>query len=152
MKSYFIFTKNRLISAVAVFVCIGLICCELASASNAVANAKTNSDRIIFIKQQGYILINEKPTEKNIIIPETFNDVYSNYNALQKKSGYNLSLYKGCEAMLYTYKIKSPIEYDGECMINIITYNDRVIGGDVSADAFDGFILPIKNSNEKTKT
>lgn len=134
------------------FLCVGFICCELSAISNNVKNAKTNADRVVFINKLGYTLLDETPNTKTIIIPERFYEVYTEYNRLQNKSGYDLSSYKGCEAVLYTYRIKAPTGYDGECVINIIIYNDRVIGGDISSTAFDGFMLPLKDNNEKTKT
>ena len=61
---------------------------------------------------------------------------------------YDLSNYKGCEVVIYTYNINAPTGYSGECVINIIVYNNRVIGGDVSSVALGGFMLPIKNKSE----
>ncbi len=144
MNTYITFTKKRIIATLAVFICIGFICCQLYAAANKTADAKTNADRLIFIKQLGYTVTQEIPTSKTVNIPEVFYDIYKNYNALQQKSGYDLSDYKGCEVTLYTYEISTPKGYEGECVINIIVYNDRVIGGDVSSVALGGFMLPLK--------
>lgn len=143
MKPYVTFTKKRLIIVFAVFICVGLICCEIYAAGNNNINAKTNADRLIFIKDLGYTVLSDEPTAKLVTVPEVFYDVYDNYNALQQSVGYDLSLYKGCEVMMYTYKINPPSSYTGECVINIIVYNDRVIGGDVSSTALGGFMLPL---------
>ncbi len=92
MKAYITFTKKRLATALALLVCIGFICCELYAAANSVANAATNAERLVFIKQLGYTVTDETPTSKAIIIPQVFYDVYERYNAVQKQSGYDLSL------------------------------------------------------------
>lgn len=152
MKAYVTFTKKRIAVLMAVFLCVGFVCCQLYTAGNNVLNAKTNADRLIFIKRLGYSVTDKTPTSKSVIIPEVFYDTYNDYNLLQRKSGYDLSLYKGCAVTLYSYKIKTPQNYDDECVINIIVYNDRVIGGDVSSVIIGGFMLPIKSNNEKTKT
>lgn len=125
-------------------VCIGYVCSQIYVAGNTVEDAKTNADRLIFIKNLGYSLLSDEPNVKSVVIPEMFYDVYNNYNQLQNMAGYDLSVYKGCEVMLYTYSINPPSEYVGECVINIIVYNDRIIGGDVSSSALGGFMLPLK--------
>ena len=130
------------------FVCIGFICCEIYAAGNNVTNSKTNADRLIFISNSGYNVLSNEPSVKTVNIPEVFCDVYKNYNTIQKAAGYDLSLYKGCEVTIYTYKIDPPSDYTGECVINIIVYNDRIIGGDVSSPALGGFMLPINNKSE----
>lgn len=81
-------------------------------------------------------------------IPEKFYDVYENYNALQQLANYDLSLYKGCEVTIYTYTINPPSDYTGECVANLMVYNDRIIGGDISATALGGFMLPLKKQGE----
>lgn len=130
------------------FVCVGLICCEIYAAGNNIANAKTNAERLIFITNLGYNVLSNEPTMKTVNIPEVFYDVYDNYNAVQKAAGYDLSLYKGCEATVYTYKIDPPNGNTGECAVNIIVYNDRIIGGDVSSAALGGFMLPLKQEKK----
>lgn len=139
--------------AFAAFICIGFICSEVFAAGNKPTDAKTNADRLIFIKGLGYTVLSDEPTAKTVNIPEAFYDVYNNYNTLQQSVGYDLSLYKGCEVIIYTYKINPPSDYTGECVINLIVYNDRIIGGDVSSSALGGFMLPInRRKSEKTKT
>ena len=106
MKTYVSITKKGLFVILSAILCIGFICCEIAAVSNADTNAVTNSDRLIFIKNLGYTVVNDSPEVKTVNVPEVFYDVYENYNNLQKKSGYDLSLYKGCEVIIYTYKIQ----------------------------------------------
>ncbi len=143
MTPYVTFTKKRLTVLFSVFVCVCIICYEFYIAGNKIPNAKTNAQRVAFVEQAGYTLVDKNPTSKTVTIPEVFYDVYKNYNALQKKSGYDLSYYKGCEVIIYTYKINPPQNYSGEFLINIIVYNDRVIGGDVSSSTFGEYMLPI---------
>lgn len=130
----------------AIVVLTVLICCEVYAAGNTEHNATTNAERINYIKKLGYILNSNEPTQKNVIIPEIFTDVYKNYNSLQRMAGYDLSLYKGCEVKIYTYDIAPPKGYDGECVFNMIVYRDRMIGGDVSSRALGGYMLPISEN------
>lgn len=148
MQTYFTFTKKRLFVFALVFFCITFICYQVYAVSNTDDNAKTNADRLIFIKTLGYTVIEQEPTVKTVNIPETFYDVYKNYNSLQNLAGYDLSLFKGCEVTLYTYKIKPPPNYTDECVVNLIVYKNRIIGGDVSSVSLGGFMLPLKNQSE----
>ncbi len=148
MKTYFTFTKKGLLVLFALMVGVGFICCEISAVSNVNTNAKNNADRLIFIKEIGYTLLSNEPDKKTVNIPEVFYDVYENYNTLQKSAGYDLSLYKGCEVTIYTYSISPPPGHSGECVINLIVYNDRIIGGDVSSTALGGFMLPLQKRSE----
>lgn len=143
MRPYIIFTKKGLLVILSAFFCIGLICCKIYAVNTSTVNAKTNADRLLFIKQAGYTVISDQPETKTVHIPDVFYDVYKNYNDLQQTAGYDLELYKGCEVMIYTYKIVPPADRDGECVINLIVYKDRIIGGDISSTALGGFMLPL---------
>ena len=58
-----------------------------------------------FLSRYG-ISVKETPyLAEEIIIPETFDDFYKNYNVLQIESGLNLSDYKGKKAIRFTYEI-----------------------------------------------
>ena len=148
VKTYITFTKKGLLLLFALIVCVGFICCEIAAISNTDTNAKTNADRLAFIKSIGYTVINSEPKTKTVIIPEVFYDVYNNYNVLQKSAKYDLSAYKGSEVTIYTYSINPFRNFSGECVANLIVYNDRVIGGDISSTALGGFMLPLKKQGE----
>lgn len=132
----------------AAVVCIGFIFCEISAVSNTHKNAQNNADRLLFIKKLGCTVLDDKPTTKIVNIPEVFYDVYKNYNDLQKSAGYDLALYCGCEVTIYTYNINPPKDYDGECMINLMVYNDRIIGGDISSTSLGGFMLPLTKQSE----
>lgn len=143
LKSYFIFTKKRLFTVFAFLVCVAFISYEIFAVNSIKQNAKSNDERLAFIKNMGYTVTSDNPSKKMIIIPEVFGDVYNNYNVLQQSAGYDLLMYKGCEATVYTYNINAPENHKGECVLNIIVYNDRVIGGDVSSLSINGFMLPL---------
>ena len=144
MSTYITFTKKGLVLLLCVFVCITCICIEIAAISNRDLNAITNADRLSFIKDLGYTVINNEPCVKDVNIPEVFLDVYKRYNQIQQAAGYDLSLYNGCAVKIYTYNIDTPNDYTGECVVNLIVYKNRVIGGDISSTALGGFMLPLK--------
>lgn len=148
MKAYLTFTRKKLAVFFAVTAVFAFVFCEICTAENTDKNALNNSERIVFIKNAGYTLLSGEPETKFVKIPEVFSDVYNNYNEIQRLAGYDLSDFKGCEVVIYTYKIETPQDYSGECVFNMIVYNDRVIGGDVSSRTLGGFMLPIKTKSE----
>ena len=108
-------------------------------------NAVTHKQRIDFISNLGYSVDEASSTQKNIIIPYEFSDVYINYNDLQIKAGYNLKEYKGKKVILYSY----PIINDGQAKnINLLVYNGIIIGGDVSDLSIRGEIVPLLKNKE----
>lgn len=94
-----------------------------------------------FLSSLGYEF-SENYTEKTFTLPNKFDMVYNNYNEIQKEAGYNLSLYKGKECVMYTYEIYNhPF---GACNANIIVYKGEIIGGDISGVNLDGFMTPLQ--------
>ena len=109
--------------------------------------ANFSEDKAVFsqiVREMGYDDVSEKPYEVvEFTIPETFNDVYTRYNNLLKESGYDLSPYKGETCKRYTYLIPSQ-----NARANIIVYEGKIIGGDISGITLDGIMLPIKSKNQ----
>jgi hypothetical protein len=48
--------------------------------------------------------IGEVKTDE-VTIPDVFNDVYNNYNDIQKSQGFDLTMYKGEKVSRYTYRV-----------------------------------------------
>ena len=95
------------------------------------------------VRQMGYD-VSENPYEvTEFTIPEEFNDVYINYNRLQKEGGYDLSSYKGKKCIRYTYLIPSV-----NARANIIVCDGKIIGGDICGITLDGIMIPIKNEDK----
>ncbi len=110
--------------------------------STANLKASDHSERMSFISQFGWE-VSEEPTEvREVIIPETFDDVYTKYNEIQLSQGFDLSSYKGMRVKRWTYAVKNYAGYeDKDCIrINILVYDGSVIGGDVCSVELNGFM------------
>lgn len=101
---------------------------------------KTNDDRIAFLKQFGWEVDPDALEETEVVIPEEFDKIFTGYNELQMKQGFDLSKYKRKKLMRYTYKITNYTGYDGVVFANILIKGKKVVGGDVCSEATDGFI------------
>ena len=107
-----------------------------ASASVDYKNVKTKEDREDFLKSFGWDIVEDSEKVIEIRIPEEFDEIYQNYNALQKPEGLNLEKYKGKKVKLYTYTVTN--HKDGKATATIIVYKNRVIAGDVSSVTANG--------------
>ncbi len=142
--------KKTIIIIAIVTVCLvtGVLCGFLlfgnSSSANdiAVGSVGGSQELLSFISDFGWE-VNEEPDEvREIIIPAEFDEVYTNYNAIQLNQGYDLSEYAGERVKRWTYTVKNYPEYIGEdCIkINILVYDGKVIGGDVCSVKLDGFM------------
>lgn len=102
--------------------------------------AKTNDDRLEFIGSFGWEVESEPMEVKEIVIPKTFDDVYSQYNDMQKDCGYDLEKLGGKRCKRYAYKVTNYPGDEGDVIANLIVYKDKVVGGDISSAKLDGFI------------
>lgn len=102
-------------------------------------SAATNEERVAFFSQFGW-KVNAEPLEsKDVVIPEKFNDVYNNYNKIQKDQGLDLAAYAGKTCKQWVYSVTNYPQCP-DVRGTILVYNNRVIGGDLSTTALDGFM------------
>lgn len=86
--------------------------------------AQTVGGEVGFIKQFGYDVNADSRECETVVIPSDFNEIYDEYNNLQKKIGLDLEAYKGREVQEITYKINN----SEEKYAVILTLKGRVIG------------------------
>lgn len=100
-------------------------------------NVTTNADRISFLESYGWEVSETPVLESAVTIPEEFDEVYEEYNALQKSEGLDLAKYKGKIVETYVYRVNNAEE---DAFANLLIYKGCVVGGDVSSASPDGFI------------
>ena len=102
-------------------------------------SAATNEERVSFFNQFGWTVNAEAMETKDVTIPLEFNDVYSNYNEIQKEQGLDLTKYAGKVCKQWVYAVTNyPQETDVRG--TILVYDNQVVGGDLSTVALDGFM------------
>ena len=120
-----------------------LLVCRRTAISGA-----TLGDRTDYAKSLGYSISADSEIVRNIVIPAVFGNVYENYNTLQKECGFDLSLYKGEDAVQYTYAINNYTDDSGNTLdniiMNIIVCDGKIIGGDICSAELDGFMTGLK--------
>lgn len=108
------------------------------------SNLATNEDRVRCLEHYGWQVDPHVVEEHDVTIPAVLDDIYTEYNELQKPCGFDLNPYRGKKVMRYTYRVLNfPIQYDEPVFANILLYEDRLIGGDVMSTDLRGFMLPL---------
>ncbi len=154
MKLYITLSKKALfcmLCFVLLFVCFAS--CVFTAMAKTVKNGDTYAKRTDFLKGLGCEIFNDTESRKQITVPLEFSPVYKTYNALNKKAGYDLTRFKGEKCTVYSFSVKSFADLGEQDYptANIIVYNGRIIGGDISSAKIDGKMYPLKRY-EKTKT
>ena len=114
--------------------------------SRVIAHSKftgidSNEKRIEFLKSYGWETSEQAVETVLVALPHEFDDVYTEYAAIQSAQGFNLEKYKGKNLTRYTYAVTN---YEGETLdtvrANILIYGTTVVGGDICSLKADGFI------------
>ncbi len=136
-------TALLIVVAVAVLLCAVIFSIGAGGSSGGGAGSakvKTNEDRVKFLENLGWE-VNETPVdEKKVVIPKEFSDVYDTYNRMQLDQGYDLTQYRGMEAIIYTYTVTNYTGYSGNVVADLYIRSNEVIGGDIHSLAIDGFM------------
>ena len=81
--------------------------------------------------------------EDEIRVPAAFNDVYYNYNKIQKEQGFDLEIYKGKTLKRYTYPIIN-VEDEGSLFAEVMTFDGIIVAADIYSTNIGGSIRPLK--------
>ena len=104
----------------------------------------TNDGRVQFLKDFGWDVATSPVESGQVKIPETPDEVFSRYNALQKSQGYDLSQYAGKTVMRYVYKIRNYPGAKDPVYATLLIYKDQIIGGDITDTSAKGVIRGFK--------
>lgn len=103
----------------------------------------TNEERVLFFSQFGFTVKEEPQEVKEVVIPVEFDEVYNEYNELQKAQGFDLKKFSGQRVKHWSYEITNYPENEnteGAVRGNILVYKGTVIGCDVSSTEMNGFM------------
>ncbi len=111
--------------------------------SLAVNNSAENMQQIFeFISELGWEVSPEPDEVREIVIPKEFDDVYKNYNEIQKAQGYDLQAYAGQRVKSWTFTVLNYPGFEEKEFIklNILVCDNEIIGGDVCSVELNGFM------------
>lgn len=114
---------------------------EKSQSVSAVISASTDEERRNYLATFGWETDKEFE-EKELTIPESWNQVYSDYNEVQMNQGFDLSDYKGKKVTLYTYTIKNYKNQKQGIVADMLVCDGMLIGGDIcNTSAENGFLV-----------
>lgn len=123
----FRFKKSVVFLAVLTVIVFGFLISSFISATKDLEkNADTLTERIDIAAVYGYDISSAAETESHIDLSLISDELFSDYNSLQKICGFDLSDYSDKTVIRHSYIID-----DGKLEIGLLTYNGRLIGGDV---------------------
>lgn len=103
-------------------------------------NGKTNKNRINFFKQYGWETSNEPSEISDVVIPQHFDDVFEEYNNIQKKQNMDLKKYKGKVVKHYSYEINNYPNHPNNIRGNLLVYEGQIIAVDICSLDLEGFM------------
>ncbi len=134
MKLFITLSKKTLCIILASLIISLIIIGQLFTIKAGGIDGSTNALRLEYISGLGYTADETAVSVNEIVIPESFSDVYTEYNRLQQTAGFDLSRYRGDSACVYTYRLSD----SEETVINLIVSDNIIIGGDISSVRIDG--------------
>lgn len=113
---------------------------QASAAGPDMKKVKTNEDRVAYLEHYGWQVSQEPSATEELQIPETFDESYAEYLALQNGQGFDLEQYAGKRAKRYSYEIFNYPTGESGVIANLLVYKNTVIGGEVLSPQLDGFL------------
>ncbi|MCL2883952.1 MAG: DUF4830 domain-containing protein [Oscillospiraceae bacterium] len=110
-----------------------------ASAAYKPVTATDTAARVSFLQSLGYTADPQSEEVREVQIPDRFDDVFTQYNALQKTVGMDLEPYRGVRVKCWTYTVTN-YPGDAPAVAHLYTLNDKIIGGDIASTEQGGFL------------
>lgn len=149
----FIFTaklhRGRIlaVAVAAVAVCGALVAGNVLAGTGAAVSAaaspkgvKTNEDRVAYLESYGWTVSPEPVSVEELVVPEEFDETYTQYLELQKSQGFDLAQYCGKRLKRYTYEVTNYPTGEAGVQAGLLLYKNTVVGGDVLSAQLGGFI------------
>lgn len=145
-------SKGKMLAAIAITAAVIILLILIFAGTNSDAaetaakgkvdlSANTAAERVQFLSQFGWE-VKEEPLEvTEVMIPEEFDDTYTEYNEIQKKQNMDLSKLKGKKVKRWTYEVTNYPKQTQGVRANLLVLDGKVVGGDIcSNDAANGFM------------
>lgn len=112
------------------------------TASAEASGLHSNEERISYLNELGWQVSDSPAAVEELLVPESFDESYGDYLALQSDQGFDLTRYAGRRIKRYTYEITNYPESEVSVRATLLIYRGKVIGGQLQA-ADGSFVLPL---------
>ena len=136
------------VAAAAFLCCVALVVSLVPPAARQTAasphithkGVRTRRDQVEYLAQYGWQTSPEPTAVEELLIPEAFDESYSQYLLLQREQGFDLEKYAGKRVKRYTYEILNYPTGETGIIANLLIYKKTVVGGEVLSPRLDGFL------------
>lgn len=105
----------------------------------------------IFLSGYGWETKLKPYSSEKVKIPNEFDEVYKNYNIIQKDAGLDLEPYRGMSGTRYTFIVTNyPYDTGETVYANIICIKGEPIAGDIMTVSIHGFMHSLKMPEQPT--
>lgn len=101
---------------------------------------ENNDQRVAFLEYFGWKVITDPTEVAEVTIPDAFDEVYTNYNVIQKEQGLDLEAYKGKTVQRYVYLITNYPDGKSNVYAHLLVCDNVIVGGDVASSELEGFM------------
>ena len=139
--------RRTVITAIVSVLAVGILGClilclgkgeaDAAAEPQTLYSARTDEERIEFLNSFGWEVQPQPAEVMELTIPETFDGVYKEYNEKRVKR--------------WTYEITNYPD-EPQVVANLLVYEDKIIGGDVSTVRLDGFMHGFAADSQRLST
>lgn len=143
-KAVFVIAMAALV-LIGIILLVGAFSGSAEGKAKAALSARSEKGRAAYLADCGWTVETPALSEDTVLIPKQFSPVFEEYNALQKRQGFDLSDYCGMEVTMYTYRVLDSGR-EGEVLAVLYVLNGTVVGGDVHSTALNGFMCGLKQT------
>lgn len=104
----------------------------------ASGKVKSNEDRIAYLERFGWQVSGEPLAVEELLVPEEFDESYTEYLQLQSGQGFDLTALRGKRVKRYTYAVLNYPGGDAGAQASLLISKNRVVGGEVLSTADGG--------------
>lgn len=138
-------TKKK--AAAVLFIIFAMLCIAVVILSMVKENEEkidyTASDAngcIEFLKQFGWEVNTAPLEEEKIVIPAELDNVYKEYNEIQKAQGLDITPYAGREVTHMQFEVTNYPNGVENVEANLLIYDSKVIAGDICIVSLNGYM------------
>lgn len=135
---------RRLIAGLALILSLAMcaVAGQLTDSTSAMAetSAQTLEQRMAYIESLGWMVDAAAEECDQVLLPAVFDSSYDGYLAIQSECGFDLKAYAGQTVTRYSYTITNYPTAEEGIKLDLLVYQQRIIGGDVRNTSLDGFM------------
>lgn len=149
------YPRNAVTDILICLLCVLIISLILIKAdyTNEIHCITSDSAIAEFLSVNGWLVDFDSEAISEKTIPYMFDDTYEEYSSLQVEQGFDITRYKGKRVAVVSYQLQNFPGYENSenVFINLLMYNNKIIGADILCTSINGFITgAVRNGNIET--